>query len=170
MSEGKTPVVEKVVFAESLERCTSEGWEVVERLDHDGPIVYTCDEVLGSNTYPSRIQKMQIGRVVSFRVRQPAASLLAELHARISALELARRNAVSEANESAKKLVAEVAGHMETAASLAKERAQTDRIVSDLRRVETARSALEVDIGKLRDHIGRREFEKIIPPTPKADS
>lgn len=165
---GESHFIEQVVGIDQLQSQTAMGWEVVERVEFDAPISYREQQVPPGGSYALSYTRTQIGRTVGFRIRLAADSPVATLAERVRALESANLLAARAKVEAEQALVVERARHQRTQADLklAQECAETAR--ADRERIVAVKRRLERDLGKIREHIGRKAFEEILPPTASA--
>lgn len=167
--EGVQQYVECVVDLDQVADLTMQGWEVVERVEFDEPINF-IDQALNptQNQYPATIEvrRCALGKKVAFRVRKSGSEVLAQSAARIVQLtnELAQANTV--AKQAAAELEAEKLNRRRDVAMLDDQRRATERVRGDLQTSTQLRQKLEADLGKIREHIGRKAFEEILPPAP----
>jgi hypothetical protein len=160
--------IEQVVRIDDLHNKTSVGWEVVEKIEFDEPISYQDHHVQPGNSYPIPFTRTQIGRSVGFRVRLTVNSPVATLTERARALE-SEKYAAEQAKGSAEEVLdVERAKHQKTQAELKLAHEYSERSRKDRDQIEAIKRQLEADLGKIREHIGRKAFEEILPPvTPR---
>jgi len=155
--------VERVVRAENLYAETSVGWEVVERFDHDEIITFQETVPQQSGTYGTNSYAQQkIGRVSSFRVRRAVNSPIEALHQQVCQLQTDVWREVERAKKAEKQLA-------DTKALLNEERQQTERLRKERKQIEEIKRQLETDLGKVREYLGRKAFEEILPPRPATE-
>jgi len=170
MSEEKH-FIEDVVHMHDLARRTAEGWSVVERVEFDDAIPYTDNYVPApptnggySDGNPRSINRTALGRAVAFRIRRTADDIVAQLTEQVTQLKANVTKAFEEAQKATKAVENERAGHARTMAQLAERLKENERLVLEHEKTKQAKRLLENDLGKVREHIGRKEFEAIIPP------
>ena len=184
MGDDSGGSVEKVVTALELERVTREGWMVVERFDQDEPVPLTREELppprdtssaySGGGYYPTlnhnngsvTLNRTGLARQSFFRVRRDRSAIIVELQ---DDLKTSRKEA-SEALKSVeeqRKNVSKWQGELSAEKEVTKrQREVVDGLRSQINEANAAKAKLEGDIGKLREHIGRKTFEEILPPPP----
>ena len=172
--------VEKVVREVDLELQTSQGWSVVERFDQDEPTDF-CEEVLptippGQNGYyPTSfnhqngsvtLRRAAIARRSFFRIRQDRTAIVAELHDELTQARSACEQAKTTI-ETQLKALDKAAGDLRIQQDDNKRLTEgRDGLRKQLADAHTLNAKLERDIGKLREHIGRKAFDEILPPPP----
>lgn len=186
MSDGRhdeAGFVEKVVREVDLEGMTSQGWSVIERFDQDEPTDF-CEEVLptippGQNGYyPTlnhqngsvTLRRAAMARRSFFRIRQDRTAIVAELQDQLT-------QARSVGEESKKTIETHLMALDKAAGDLRIQKDDnkrltdgTDRVRKQLADAQALNAKLERDIGKLREHIGRKMFDEILPPPPPKSS
>jgi hypothetical protein len=177
--DGDAGFVEKVVREMDLELLTSQGWSVIERFDQDEPMDFS-EEALptippGQNGYCPQLnyqngsvtlRRAAIARRSFFRIRQDRTAIVAELQAELT-------QARSTCAESKKTIETHLKAIDKAAGDLRIQQDDNKRLTDDRERVrtqlrdaQTLNTKLERDIGKLREHIGRKMFDEILPPPP----
>jgi len=181
MSDDSGGSVEKVVSGFELERVTSEGWTVVERFDQDEPMTLSREELppprdtsgyngyyplLNQNNGSVTLNTVGLARKSFFRVRRDRSDIIVELQDELATARKEATDALKAVEEQRKNL-------SKWQSDLSAEKEATKRqheIVDGLRtqmsEANAAKAKLERDIGKLREHIGRKAFEEILPPPP----
>jgi hypothetical protein len=159
--------VEQVVDPHVLHQMTMEGWEVVERFEEDQPI--SVQETIqprpdqghyGTQNYTTQ----KLGRVALFRIRRRADSPVASLLADVTRLQHAERAAADTIKKLGEELEREKKAHQGTRQSLSYEQEAHGRQRKAREDVEAIKRQLEGDLGKVREHIGRKMFDEILPP------
>jgi hypothetical protein len=167
--------VEKVVSMSDLARATSEGWQVVERIEYDAAIdfqdSYMPPAQPGFPSYPQSYTRGAIGRVVAFRVRRSGNDLVAKLTAQVGELMSKVQEAEAEAGKELSELADEKRRHELTkqhrdiaTAESEKMRQRIEDVIDSNIKLASRFSRVESDLAKVRDHIGRKAFEEILPP------
>lgn len=161
--------VEMAIAPEDLTEHTTAGWEVVERFEFDEPITFQDSYIPQGQNYPQQVQRTQVGRSVGFRVRRAVDSPIAVLTAEIGALQAQRRTDEREKEKAAEALVAEQVKHQSTRTDLKLAHDFNARLAKERGQIEQIKHQLEADIGKIREHIGRKAFDEILsPPSPQS--
>lgn len=179
MEEKQEHYVEQVVDMESLMTVTAEGWSVVERVEFDAPIPFNdsappseavCQQHCKNGSYgspsPVFLGRSAIGRIVAFRVRKSGSTVIAQLNEQVAALSQQLRESADGKRKAEEALGFEQVNHQNTKIDLRSSRESTDRVRGELADVMKLRRRLEEDLGKVREAIGRRAFEEIVPPAP----
>jgi len=175
--------IEKVIGPDGLLNATSSGWTVIERFEHDAPIqlfemqpgsphpyhggdsrmAYDPPSIHREPPYGSTV-KTAVGRVSAFRVRLSSACLVAELQADLEKF----KEKVSLAAEAQRKveeaLKKKDAEHLKALETIEQLKAENGRVRTDRQQIEQCKRNLERDLGKIREQMGRKQFEEIIPP------
>ena len=164
--------IEQVIEPSQLWTWTSQGWSVVERLEFDAPIAFldpvTPPTPAATNGYgyqtPPPITRYQVGRTIAFRVRQDANNLVADLTARVAELDRKLTEIKIQKNGDATALEAEKAEHAKTKARLEEQQKDNDRVRAAFQEANRSKRQMEVDLSKVREHIGRKAFDEILLP------
>lgn len=168
MSDDEKRFIEQVVGPNDLYNQTSVGWEVVERFDHDEafeirePVPPDQQQNYG---YQPTFTRTQLGRVSSFRIRRAVDSPIAALSEQVQSLHLQSRAEADGKKKAEESLGVEVTKHQRTRAELKAAQEYTERMRGEREQIESIKRQLERDLGKVREHIGRKLFDEILPPT-----
>ncbi len=172
--------VEKVVREAELELLTSQGWSVIERFDQDEPMDF-LEEALPTippgqtGYYPTSfnhqngsvtLRRAAIARRSFFRIRQDRTAIVAEIQDELTQARSACEQAKTTI-ETHLKALDKAAGDLRIQQDDNKRLTEgRDGLRKHLADAQTLNAKLERDIGKLREHIGRKAFDEILPPPP----
>jgi len=145
---------------------TMKGWEVVERFDVD-EVIHTTEQVLppmqnGYQPPATAVAHEQIGKQAYLRLRKNGESVIGELSEELSQLRLARESdlrRLGELDKEATKLKAEIDRLSET---LKNSYESKEALRKQKDQVEQIKRQLEGDIGKIREHIGRKTMDEVL--------
>jgi hypothetical protein len=155
MADGERHYIEQVVVMSDLHNQTSAGWEVVEKIEFDDQISYQEQQIQPGSSYPVPVTRIQIGRNVAFRCRRAVDSPVATLTEQVSKLQSQQWASENEKKRAEEALEAEKKAHQNTKCDLTRAREYTE-----LQRK---------DKDKIREYLGRKVFEEILPPQPKQE-
>lgn len=163
--------VEDVVGMDRLREMTAAGWRVVERVEYDEPIDLMDTHVPPTppNGYapsPIQIQRTAIGRTVAFRVRRLGDDMVAQLSEQAATLSQSLRKAGEDKRFADEAWGRERVEHESTKGRLRVESETSGRLREEVSLVTGLRRKLETDLGKIREAIGRKAYEEILPPQP----
>ena len=128
---------------------------------------HTMNQHNGSVT----LNRGAIARQSFFRIRRDRSDILATLQAELATARQERADALKQVREQSKnldKLGQDLSTEKETSQ---RSREEIERLRKQMGEMSTLKAKLERDIGKLREHIGRKAFDEILPPetpSPKA--
>jgi len=145
---------------------TTKGWEVVERFDVD-EVIHTTEQVLppmqnGYQPPPTSITHEQIGKQAYLRLRKDGESVLGELSEQLETLKDARDSdlrRLGELDKEAAKLKAEIERLSE---NLTRSHESNEALRKQKDQIEQIKRQLEGDIGKIREHIGRKTMDEVL--------
>jgi len=146
---------------------TKEGWEVVERFDVD-EVIQTSEQVLstmnqnGYQSPPTTVMHEHIGKQAYFRLRKGGEIVIGELSEEISRLKLLHESdlrKIGELDQAAKKLETELT---KVRASLESSYESNEVIRRQKDQIEQIKRQLEGDIGKIREHVGKKTMGEIL--------
>jgi hypothetical protein len=150
-----------------LDILTAQGWEVVERFEAD-EVFSLSDRVLppAQNGYqpPSTMSctRQQIGKQSYFRIRKNGETVLSELNDRLTQLGVARTadlKRIEELDKEAAKLKADIE---RLSADLKSSYSSNESILKQKNQIEQIKRQLEGDIGKIREHIGKKMMDEVL--------
>lgn len=174
MTEKKEHFIEDVVGMHELFDRTRNGWVVVERLEHDGQVSFqdNIPPPAQSGNYPppyppQQFTRYQIGRLVSFRIRRAEGDIIAMLTQALDGANRQLADMSEQLKRDAQVLTAEKADHEQTKERLKARVHEEGTVRHENTVLSIANRKLEADLGKIREHIGKKLFEEIIPPVAK---
>jgi hypothetical protein len=140
--------------------------EVVERFEMDEAIML-MEQIPAppQNGYappPTTLNKTAIGRVSYLRLRKNGESILAETHSKLSLLAH-EHSQEKRKNEELQKELDKIKKQVQQLES--EQKLQSQRFTEECTRrqqIEQIKRQLEADLGKVREHIGRKTFEEVL--------
>jgi|SRR5271166_91451 len=151
---------------DSLYDMTMQGWEVVERFDVDEPIpVREASLPAQQNGYqpnPIVLEHSQLGKRAYFRLRKSGDTIVCELNEQIIKLNQASSDATGKINALLKE-IENLKGELTNSNSKLKASGENYETLRKQRdQIEQVKRQLEGDIGKIREHIGRKMMDEIL--------
>ena len=169
-TEEDTRYEETTVRPDDLFTHTSVGWEVVERFEFDEPISFQEKMYSDGSAYSSgQRERVQIGRSVGFRVRRAVNSPISRLTKEVDNLRAEFAVETVNLEKASKALEAERREHQQTKNDLKWACTQNDQARKEREKIEAIKRQLEADLGRVREYLGRKVFEEILPPKPKQE-
>ncbi len=145
---------------------TMQGWEVVERFEIDEPItVREASVPAQQNGYqpnPIVLEHTQLGKQSYLRLRKSGDAIVCELNDQIVKLKSDNYNATGKLTELQKEIEKLKADSVQVQSRLKGSQDNYEALRKQKEQIEQIKRQLEGDIGKIREHIGRKMMDEIL--------
>jgi len=149
-----------------LHDMTMQGWEVVERFEVDEPIVIS-EQVMppqqqGYQPPPQELKHSQLGKRAYFRLRKSGNTIVEELNTQLETLRSCASGNEKKIEELQKEIEKLKVDGVQMQSRLKGSQDNCEALRKQKEQVEQIKRQLEGDIGKIREHIGRKMMEEIL--------